>query len=177
MSMLSAFPTALILLAVVACAGAPPSEPSHDPRPAGELAAEAHLLAEHLRETPAAPLPDGAVRVRLAFGGDADLDLYATDPSFETVYFANSPTRAGGTLEADVRCDAPAPRIETVTFAAVRPGTYRVGVDFPESCEGGADEIGFAVRVDGAIAGERQGSIAKGHFLAVVLEVEAPDPP
>jgi len=152
-------------------------------RPAGaELTTEGQSLAEHLAATraekPAAP--GSGIRVRLAFSAGADLDLYVTDPTFETVYFANSPNRAGGRLEEDLRCDAPAPRIETITFPATLAGTYRVGVDFSERCKDGATRVAFAVQIDGVqIDGEpleatREGTIAAGHFIPVVLEVTAP---
>ena len=46
----------------------------------------------------AGSLPAGALRARLVFSADADLDLYVTGPDLETVYFANTPTRLGGVL-------------------------------------------------------------------------------
>ena len=81
----------------------------------------------------------GDLRVELVFGQGADLDLYLTDPSQETVYYANTPSQVnGGRLEADLRCDAAAPRVETIVFASAPPGRYRVGVDRAETCAGGA---------------------------------------
>ncbi|MBM4383027.1 MAG: hypothetical protein FJ091_06610 [Deltaproteobacteria bacterium] len=74
------------------------------------LEAEAAQLEAALAE---APLPSGgALRIRLAFGAQADLDLYVTDPLAETIYFANERAAAGGRLVADVRCDSKTPRIE-----------------------------------------------------------------
>jgi len=124
----------------------------------------------------APPPPAGSLVVRLAFDTSADLDLYVTGPHAETVYFANSPSKLGGRLEADLRCDAPGPRIETVVFPAAPPGPYRVGVDFPERCAGrGAAE--FAVEVRSA-AGRRviHGRIEPGAFEPVVLEWLEPAP-
>src|SRR5262245_17500983 len=84
------------------------------------------------------PPPPGSLRVELVFGAGADLDLYLTDPSQETVYYANSPSRVnGGRLEADLRCEAAPPRVETIVFAGAPPGRYRVGVDRAETCSGG----------------------------------------
>jgi hypothetical protein len=91
----------------------------------------------------AASLSPGALRVRLAFGPEADLDLYVTGPSQETVYFANTPSREGGELAFDRRCDDPAPRIESVVFPDAEPGLYRVGVDFMVRCDGAADEAAY----------------------------------
>ena len=117
--------------------------------------------------------PPGTLRVRLAFPARADLDLFVTDPAHETVYFANSPSRSGGQLERDVRCDDPAPRVETVVFPDAAPGRYRVGVDYPKPCEGHEGEASFVVAVDGRGPTEtRQGRIAPGIFQPIVLEVQ-----
>ena len=78
--------------------------------------------------------PAGTLEIRLEFGEQADLDLFVTDPDQETVYFGNNPSRTGGQLEGDVRCQAPAPRIEVVRYANPRPGRYRVGVEYNRSC-------------------------------------------
>ena len=85
-------------------------------------------------DLPPRAAPAGALRVELAFGQDADLDLYVTDPLQETVYFANTPSQQGGVLLDDRRCDSPPPRIETVVFEHPPPGRYRVGVDYPRRC-------------------------------------------
>jgi hypothetical protein len=153
---------ALAAPAIVGCATAPDAPPDA----AGE-AARAWLRAM--------PAPEGAVVVRLAFDAAADLDLYVTGPRRETVYFANSPSRIGGRLEADRRCDAPAPRIETVVFPDPWPGPYRVGVDFPEACDGGSDAAAFALDVRSAAGHvERLGTVRPGEFEPVVLEWSEP---
>ncbi len=105
--------------------------------------------------------------MRLAFCEEADLDLYVTDPAQETVYFANAVSAAsGGALEADLRCDAPAP-----------PGRYRVGVDHPGRCGSRRGPVPFVVVAEfGAQRLERRGEVALGQFLPVVLEFEVPDP-
>ena len=119
-----------------------------------------------------APLAPGALRIRLAFGAGADLDLYVTDPLQETVYFANSPSRAGGRLDHDLRCGDPAPRVETISFPDPPSGVYRVGVDFPESCGRSRDPVAFAVVVerDGRVLAERRSGIRRLYFAPVVLE-------
>lgn len=138
----------------------------------GRADEDAAALARQLRE--AAP-PDGALVVRLAFGEAGDLDLYVTGPLHETVYYANSPTRIGGRLLGDRRCDAPAPRIETVVFDPAPPGRYRVGVDLPERCDGGRGALPFALEVR-APSGvrTREGRLAPGVFEPIVLEWREP---
>jgi hypothetical protein len=122
------------------------------------------------------PLAPGALRIRLVFGTGADLDLYVTDPLEETVYFANSPSSVtGGRLDDDRRCDAPAPRIETIEFASALPGRYRVGVDHAEAC-GRAEDAAFLVIVEAAgLYREERGEISLGRFLPRVLELELGD--
>jgi len=159
----------LVAALVVVLAEAPVGGAETPPEPGTGAEAAAALRA--------APAPEGAVVVRLAFGAAGDLDLYVTGPDAETVYFANSPSKLGGRLAADHRCDAPAPRVETVVFPDLRPGAYRVGVDFPERCEGGRGALDFAldVRSPGGRR-EHRGRIAPGVFEPVVLEWVEPEP-
>jgi hypothetical protein len=117
------------------------------------------------------------VRVQLVFGGEADLDLYVTDPALETVYFANTPAKLGGSLEADLRCDAGTPRVETVLLPAAPAGRYRVGVDFPERCKRAVESAPFVVRVEGTgLQLEETSSVPFGRFLSRVLEFEVAIP-
>jgi hypothetical protein len=173
-------PALLFSIALALAPGCAGKQPTNESIPDNDaLAGQSTALAQHLAATAteAPPIAPGGLRVRLAFSAAADLDLYVTDPSFETVYFANSPNLAGGRLEADVRCDAVSPRVETILFPAILPGVYRVGVDFPQACEGGASRTAFAVQFEGrGVEATHQGRINKGHFLPVVLEVTASQP-
>lgn len=109
--------------------------------------------------------------MRLAFGADADLDLYVTDPAQETVYFANSPSRSGGALAEDVRCGAPEPRVEVVHFPDPKPGVYRVGVDYPEHCRGGDAPAPWVLVVEqNGVSAQRSGTIDLLHFVPIVVE-------
>jgi len=121
---------------------------------------------------PETPAPAG-LRVRLAFGPEADLDLHVTDPRQETVYFANTPSASGGQLVSDVRCGGPGERVEVIEFEAPPPGRYRVGVDFPVRCRRGVDAVPFVLEVvaDG-VRHERRGELAFGRFEPVVYEIE-----
>jgi hypothetical protein len=156
---------ALLVLSSGGCSGRAPDRRE----------ASASALAGALGQAAAPPLARGELRVRLAFGEDADLDLYVTDPLHETVYFGNNPSRSGGALGADARCGAPAPRIETVSFPTPLPGVYRVGVDFPEHCSGRREAVEFLVSVETSDARqEKRGSIEPLRFLPVVLEARWP---
>ena len=122
--------------------------------------------------SPAPPSP-GGLEIELIFGSEADLDLYVSDPLRETAYFANTPVRSGGEHAGDVRCDAPAPRVEVVRWRAPLPGNYRVGVDFPERCEAGVQTARYRLRVTGAgNVRELEGEAHFGRFEPRVLEFQ-----
>ena len=144
---------------------------------AAALAKQADALAVGISAP--APTDTTAVVIQLAFGEEADLDLYVTDPLLDTVYFARHESRTGGRISADVRCDTAGPRIEEVRFDAPWPGRYRVGVDHPMRCDGAPAPApapapaAFAVTVyaDGRTYHAR-GSVPLEQFEVVVLEFE-----
>jgi hypothetical protein len=157
-----------LALSALACAW-----PGAEARRAAELEREASALVVALSRDEAAVPEPGSVRVRLAFGEGADLDLYVTDPAAETVYYANTPAQSGGRLERDVRCGAAAPRVETVTFRPAPAGRYRVGVDYPEPCDGDAEPVSYVVAVEyGSTQREQRGVALPGRFQVIVLEFE-----
>jgi hypothetical protein len=136
------------------CASGPPEPPPAPPPPTwtAELTARADALEAALAA--AEPAVPGELVVRLAFEPGADLDLYVTDPLDETVYYANTPARSGGALDADRRCGGDRGAVETVRFAPPPAGRYRVGVDFQERCEGGERVAPWVIAIDAR--GERR---------------------
>ena len=162
----------LAALVGVSCASTPaPSPPP--PEWTDEWRAEAAELAGHLRAAGGAASQH--LVVRLAFAAQADLDLYVTDPLLETVYYANTPSRSGGALERDLRCDEPGGevRVETIRFEAPLPGRYRVGVDYPHRCEGGDDVMPYALSIEAK--GSRSELLGFGElleFTTIVTEFE-----
>src|SRR4029453_8796455 len=84
-------------------------------------------------EVPPPTAAQAGLVVSLTWDAPVDLDLSVTDPTWETLYFANNPTRAGARLENDARCDtlteARTPT-ERATIEHAHPGPYRVGGDF-----------------------------------------------
>jgi len=127
---IAALLAALLLACVNGSAKPPPPPPPSEWTAA--LTARADVLEAALGAEP--QVAAGALVVRLAFEPAADLDLYVSDPQDETVYYANTPARSGGALDADLRCPH-AQGVETVRFAAPLAGRYRVGVDFQHRCE------------------------------------------
>ena len=128
----------------------------------------------------AAPLvqPGGGVQVSLTWSAPVDLDLYVTDPSLETVYFANPRSQTGGLLEQDVTCQtvfSSVPRLERARWDHPPAGHYRVGVDFIDACKSEIEEAEFriVIAVDGRLR-ETTGRLAKQRFEPVVLEFDVP---
>jgi hypothetical protein len=165
----AALASALVLLAAAAHAREPAPAAKWTP----ELEAEAAGLEAALAKAPPPEL--GALRVRLAFGAAADLDLYVTDAQSETLYFANERAASGGRLTADARCDTPAPRVEEVVFARPLPGRYRVGVDYMvyrAKCGEQPPVVAYVLAIDGP-QGRRveRGLARRGIFAPRVLEL------
>lgn len=160
----------LLMATLASCSDAPPANPVVSPAPkwTAEQILSAGILEEQLFELE--PESGDLLRVDLAFTGEADLDLYVTGPLDETVYYANTPSRAGAELLEDLRCLHPAPRIETVLFPRA-PGRYRVGVDYAHACGNTRTPVPFALRVEAP--GYRQqirGLAVHQVFEPVVLE-------
>jgi len=131
-------------------------------------------------QPPAAP-PAAAVsglNVTLMWDAPVDLDLYLTDPTSETVYFANNPSRTGARLLHDARCRhvvgaAEGPFFEQAQVEDPRSGRYRIGVDFIDAC--GAQDAAVSFRVVVDYAGTRRettGIVRLEEFQAIVLEFE-----
>jgi hypothetical protein len=115
--------------------------------------------------------------VALVWSAPVDLDLYLTDPTWETVYFANNPSRAGARLLRDTRCRDLAPSesafMELAAVTEPTPGAYRVGVDFIDACKGKPDPVGFRVVAEyGGVRRETTGTVRLAEFQPIVVEFE-----
>jgi hypothetical protein len=126
---------------------------------------------------PAVPATDGeGLVVTLAWGAAADLDLYVTLPGGESLYYANP----GQAFVGDARCDtAAAPRTETARWRNPAPGRYRIGVDFPETCDGARiADVPYRIVVD--LRGRRIEHAGTARLLVrdpAAFEVEVPAGP
>lgn len=122
---------------------------------------------------PEAESVPAALQIRLAFGADADLDLYVTDPLQETVYFANTPSASGGRLAEDVGCNDAEPRVESVVFEEPPPGRYRIGIDFPIRCRRTDAAVPWRLEVSQpGRSEEHAGEIPFGRYEPIVWEFE-----
>jgi len=167
-------------LALVACDdGPPPGPPVPAPPEWNEARTREAASLETLLAGSTEPA-DGALTIRLAFGAEADLDLYVTGPFDEAVYYANTPSAIGGALLADRRCVHDAPRVETIRFAPpITPGRYRVGIDYPHACTDTGAPAPFAVAIEGPATSARLRGLARHRvFEPIVTEVvvDAPAP-
>jgi uncharacterized protein YfaP (DUF2135 family) len=147
------------------------------------LAAAVVVLAACARPAPRPGRLEGpagaGVTVTLRWTAPVDLDLYVTDPTLETVYFANSRTASGGVLERDARCAdrQVGEQVERARWTKPPPGKYRVGVDYLETCGGRAREAEYALCVD--VDGQRQeitgrARLAEREPLVLEFTVAAP---
>ncbi len=165
----SAIGAVLVVYALFGCTGSDERDVAEQ---AATLARQANDLAEQLDKQ--STLGPGVV-VQLAFGKEADLDLYVTDPLLDTVYFARHESRTGGRIEADVLCETSGSRVEEVRFDAPWPGRYRVGVDHPRRCDGAKRPAPAAYAVTAYADGNTYratGSVALEQFTVVVLEFD-----
>ena len=172
--------TLLISLTLVACG----DEHTQEQERSSALEARGAVIAARLRAVNDGKLEhyQGLV-VQLAFGPEADLDLYVTDPLLETVYFANKKGRSGGKINEDRRCDTPLEsaqeiHIEEVRFETPLSGRYRVGVDYSGRCNA-SGATGFEERAAYAIsvlnAGKRQnvqGTVGYHFFEIAALDFD-----
>jgi uncharacterized protein YfaP (DUF2135 family) len=162
-----------VAFAAIAFAGGCTQEPEPSAEHQRLLETQAQALADQLEHTKDNPATRNELVIRLAFGQEADLDLYVTDPLAESIYFANRDASSGGKLARDVRCDGPERRIEEVRFAAPLPGRYRVGVDHPSQCDGGNSPAAFAISVEGGgVTQHASGTIEHAQFQVIVMEFE-----
>lgn len=124
---------------------------------------------------PALP-PASGLRVALVWSAPVDLDLYLTDPTWETVYFANNPSHTGAQLLRDTRCRDVASSGDTVfvELAAIAnplPGHYRVGVDFIDACQTTPKPVSFRVVAEyGNVRREVLRTIQLEEFQPIVVE-------
>ncbi len=139
---------AALFVTTLACASGPPEPPPPPPRPEWDDASRAAAAALEATLASAPRAAQTELVVRLAFSGAADLDLYVSDPLDETVYYANTPVRSGGALDADRRCKDAAPRIETIRFPKPLSGRYRVGVDFQHRCGNGPSVVPWVISIE-----------------------------
>ena len=102
----------------------------------------------------------GAVQVTVAWDSGADIDLYVTDPSGETLYYneKNDHTSIGGHLDQNARGDCRREqkhsRVENAYWSDLTSGLYKVELHYFGPCEKSAQtEAKLSVSVKGKLVG------------------------
>ena len=104
----------------------------------------------------------GDVQVNVTWDQDVDVDLHVLDPSGEEIYYDNSVSASGGSLDLDSNagCDIDGKNAENITWPSgeAPAGTYKVLVDYWEACISGTINYVVTVRVKGHAAQTFTGS-------------------
>jgi hypothetical protein len=89
----------------------------------------------------------GEVQVSVSWNAESDVDLHVVEPGGEEIYFANSTSATGGTLDLDsnAACSIDGVKNENITWANAPSGTYTVRVDYWDSC--GVPQSDYVVTV------------------------------
>ena len=92
----------------------------------------------------------GGVQVTLTWDADSDVDLHVVEPGGDVVYWNNSVSTSGGTLDLDSNagCRIDGIRNENITWptGAAPRGTYTVRVNYWDDCE--VPVTSFTVRIN-----------------------------
>jgi len=116
------------------------------------------LVASEADAGPAITVPDdlgtGDVQVTLLWDGDADLDLYVTDPIGDTVFHGNRSVPSGGQLDRDANagCAPSDQSVENVFWpeSGAPEGAYTISVDhFMQCVDQGPAAFTLIIRVNG----------------------------
>lgn len=78
----------------------------------------------------------GDIQVSVSWDAESDVDLHVVQPDSEEVYYGNDTTAVGGKLDLDSNagCSIDHVKNENITYAAPPSGSYKVRVDYYDSC-------------------------------------------
>jgi len=78
----------------------------------------------------------GEVQVSVSWDKESDVDLHVVEPGNEEVYYGNTTSALGGTLDLDSNpaCAIDGKKNENITWATAPSGTYTVRVDYFAEC-------------------------------------------
>lgn len=108
------------------------------------------------------PYESGALHVVVAWNSDADIDLYLTEPSGETVSFQSATSASGAEAQhaGRGRCgdpDAAAARVESARFVGrPPPGEYAITLHYLMECSPQAGSSTAVISV--SVGGQRYGT-------------------
>ena len=104
---------------------------------------QSNLQSEYNLNNAALQYGYGAIQITLTWDNTADLDLYVTDPTGETIYYVNPTSASGGQLDVD-DIDGYGPENIFWTAGTVLSGNYSVEVNHFS----GASPTNFDIRMD-----------------------------
>jgi hypothetical protein len=93
------------------------------------------------------PVGTGEVQVSVSWNVETDVDLHVVEPGDEEIYYANTTSAAGGTLDLDSNpaCLIDGKKNENITWANAPSGSYTVRLDYFDSC--GETQTDYVVTV------------------------------
>jgi hypothetical protein len=97
----------------------------------------------------------GEIQVSVSWDADSDVDLHVIDPDGDEVFYGQTTTESGGTLDLDSNpgCSLDGVNNENITWASAPRGTYTVRLDYFQSCD--VEETSYVVTV------QREGEAAE----------------
>ena len=78
----------------------------------------------------------GEVQVSVSWNAESDVDLHVVEPGGEEVFYGNTSSATGGTLDLDSNpaCNIDHKKNENITWANAPSGTYTVRLDYYDDC-------------------------------------------
>ncbi len=112
-------------------------------------------------------LGTGDVQATLRWTGDADLDLHVIDPDGVEIFFENTRSPSGGTLDVDMVpeiCGSTPSNVENVFWpeGGSIPGVYQAFVYHYDSSCATSSAYQLELRIDGEIVASDSGNLAVG---------------
>lgn len=116
----------------------------------------------------------GQIQITLAWGTGADIDLYVTDPTGQTISYQNRQSSSGGILDHDARgaCTNSTDTIENVYWSTPQPprGTYQVEVHYWGNCNvAGPTPTQVSISVGGQVIGVYNITLVNGQRAPVAV--------
>jgi hypothetical protein len=103
----------------------------------------------------------GELQVSISWDVDSDVDLHVIDPAGDEIYYGQTSSPSGGVLDLDsnAACSIDGVRNENITWTTAPRGTYKVRVDYYESCGVPASNYVVTVQKKGQAAQTFRGQL------------------
>lgn len=93
----------------------------------------------------------GEVQVSVSWDAESDVDLHVVQPDSEEVYYGHTTSAVGGKLDLDSNagCTIDHVKNENITYPTAPSGSYKVRVDYYDSCTVGTTNYVVTVQRKG----------------------------